>query len=118
MGLETQAILPGHLTAENIAGLLSKECKIKTAAIRAMHRPEYKVIEFLDSGSRVQVLNLFLQSYAASDYADVFTGDSTLVTAEFSPDSFEMLSTLAGATGGYVQRVSGEAWSQVPIRVS
>lgn len=118
MGLETQAILPGHLTAENIADLLSKECEVKTASVRAMHRPEYKIIEFIDGAGRLQAMNLFLNSYAASDYEAVFTGDSTLATLEFSSSNFAVLNALAGVTGGYVQRVGGEPWSQVAARVA
>ena len=117
MGLETQAIFPGHLTAENVAGLLSVECQVKTAIVRAMHRPEYKVIEFVDDAGKQQAMNLFLNSYAASDYEVVFTGASTLATLEFSPSNFAVLSALAAATGGYVQRISGEPWSQVAVQV-
>lgn len=118
MGLETQAILPGHLTAENVAGLLNMECQVKTASVRAMHRPEYKIIEFIDGVGKQQVMNLFLNSYASSDYEAVFTGDSTLVTLEFSPSNFAVLSALAGVTGGYVLRMSGEPWSQVAVRAA
>jgi hypothetical protein len=118
MGIETQAILPGHLTAENVCELLAAECGVTRAVARPIHRPEYKIIEFIDRTGTPQALNLFLNSYAASDYADVFTGNSTLATLEFSPPNFEVLSALAGATGGYVQRIGGEPWAQVPARVA
>ncbi|MFZ4380772.1 MAG: hypothetical protein ACOYO0_02250 [Sandarakinorhabdus sp.] len=118
MGIETQAILPGHLSVENVCGLLSADCKVTVAGARPMHRPEYKIVEFFDRSGALQAMNLFLNSFAASDYQDVFTGDSTLVTLEFSPSNFEALKALASSTGGYVQRMGGEPWFEAATRVA
>lgn len=110
MGIETQAILPGHLSLEEVSKILAEDCKLKVTGVRSMHRDDYKVIEFVDTTGQEQALNVFLNSYAASDYVAVYRGKSTLLTLEFSPSNFDILSTLASATGGLVQRANGEPW--------
>lgn len=114
MGVETQAILPGHLSADGVAELLRNECGITRLGVRDMHRPEYKIIEFIDRAGSEQALNVFLNSYAASDYEAVYAGDSTLLTVEFSPTNYDALNAVARAAGGYIQRSSGAAWARVP----
>ncbi len=113
MSLESQAILPGHMTAEGVAGLLREKCDVTQLGIRDMHRKEYKLIEFVDSAGDLQVLNVFLESYAAADYASVYSGESTLITAQFSPSNCEVLVALVGAMGGCVQTITGAEWKHM-----
>ncbi|WP_439546369.1 hypothetical protein [Sandarakinorhabdus sp.] len=118
MGIETQAILPGHLTVEKICGLLSANCKLTVAGARQMHRPDYYIVEFFDRNGTPQAVNVFLNSFAASDYQEVFKGDSTLVTMEFSPSNFEVVNALASVTGGYIQRTAEESWFRADVQVT
>lgn len=113
MGLETQAIIPRHITVEDVCALLRSECEATVVIARGMHRPEYSIIEFVDQQGEMQALNVFLQSYAAEDYRSVYSGPSTLLTLEFSPTNYDTLSALAGAAGGYVQRTGDEPWIKV-----
>ena len=113
MGLETQAIIPGHVTVEHICQLLTAALPGSRPAARNMHRPEYKIIEFVNMDGQMQALNVFLHSYAADDYRAVYAEPSTLLTLEFSPSGYETLKAVAGKAGGFVQRTAGEAWARI-----
>lgn len=113
MGLETQAIIPGHVTVEHICELLTDALPGSRPIARAMHRPEYKIIEFVNAQGQMQALNVFLQSYAADDYRAVYAEPSTLLTLEFSPAGYEMLKAVAGKAGGFVQRTAEEPWAKI-----
>lgn len=113
MGLETQAIIPRHITVEDVCALLRSECGATRTFARGMHRPEYNIIEFVDRRGEMQALNVFLHSHAAEDYQSVCSGPSTLLTLEFSPANYDTLAALAGTAGGYVQRTGNEPWIRV-----
>ena len=110
MGMETQAILIGHLTIDDVCNLLRNECGIKALEVRAMRSADYKMIEFYDSARTLQMMNVFLNSYASDDYATIYDGASTFATMEFSPDNSALIAKLAQATGGLSQRIGGDAW--------
>lgn len=112
MSVETAAIIPMHVTAGDLCAKLRSLDGIVGVGTRNMHKPDYKVIEFTACGTS-RALNVFLNSYAADDHADVYSGASTLLTMEFAPDSHAILSALVASTGGYVRRISGEPWERV-----
>jgi hypothetical protein len=76
-----------------------------------MTRPEYQLIEFM-RGSQRAAIHAFLSSYAAEDYAEVFGGDSVLLTMEASAENARLLAELAGA-GGLVRSSDGEPWRSI-----
>lgn len=110
MGMETQAILIGHLTIDDVCNLLRNECGIKALEVRAMRSADYKIIEFYDSARTLQMMNVFLNSYAAEDYASVYKGASTFMAMDFSPSNSDLLKSAVATAGGYVQRINGEEW--------
>lgn len=112
MSIETSAIIPTHVTAGDLCAQLRSLDGIVGVGTRNMHKPDYKVIEFT-AGDTKRALNVFLNSYAADDHADVYSGASTLLTLEFAPDSHAILSALVRATGGFVRRINGEPWERV-----
>lgn len=117
MGMEAQAILIGHLTIDDVCNLLRNECGIKALEVRAMRSADYKIIEFYDSARTLQAMNVFLNSYAADDYAAVFEGASTLVTMEFSASNAANLVALAQSAGAFFQRINGEEWEAIKSKV-
>lgn len=112
MSIETQAILVGHVAPDDIVRLLKSEVSGKIV-VRDMQRPDYKIVEFKKLDGSVTALHLFLNSWAADDYADVFQGQSTFMTAEYSPQSFPVVRALTAAIGGFVRKTGGEAWSEL-----
>jgi hypothetical protein len=114
MGIETQAILLGNHSAEAVAELLANVCKASDVNIRRTHQPDFKTIEFCDSIGVHKSLDLFLNSYAASDYADVVEGETVLLSMEFSPQSYATVVAIVDAFGGYARRVSSDPWSHRP----
>jgi hypothetical protein len=113
MSTETSAILAAHITPGDICAKLRSLDGVTGVGTRNMHKPEYKIIEFTGADGARRALNVFLNSYAADDHADVYSGASTLLTLEFTPDSHAILSALVRVTGGYVRRINGEPWERV-----
>jgi folate-binding Fe-S cluster repair protein YgfZ len=112
MGMETQAILAGHIDVVRVVDLLKKEVTGKVA-VRDMQRPEYKVIEFQKLDGSWSALNLFLNSWAADDYNDAFQGPSTFLTAEYNPQNFNLVRSIAAAIGGLARKTEAEPWIEL-----
>jgi hypothetical protein len=112
MSVESQAILAGHIPADRIVRLLKAEGS-GPVTVRDMQRPEYKIIEFQKVDGSWVALNLFLDSWAADDYADVFQGPSTLMTAEYSPQNFNLVRSIAAAVGGLARKTGAEPWVEL-----
>ena len=116
MSVESQAILAGHVPVKRIASLLEAEVSGKIL-VRDMQRPQYKIIEFQTPEGSWSTLHVFLDSWAADDYASVYKGPSTFVTAEFNTQNYNLVRSLAAAIGGLVRRTEGEPWVELePVR--
>lgn len=112
MSIESQAILSGHVPIERILHLLKMDVS-GAITVRDMPRPEYKVIEFQRIDGSWSALNLFLNSWAADDYADAFQGPSTFLTAEYSPQNFNLVRAIATAVGGLARKTEAEPWVEL-----
>lgn len=112
MSVESQAVLAGHVPIERIVGLLKTELSGRIS-VRDMQRPEYKVIEFQKLDGSWSALNLFLNSWAADNYADAFQGPSTFLTAEYNPQNFNLVRSIAAAIGGLARKTEAEPWVQL-----
>lgn len=110
MGIETQAVLTGHIGVEKLVSILEQYCNTRVVGSRDMQNQDYKIIEFLDQDLHRQAINVFLNSSAASDYTNLISGESTLITVEFSPSNFVIAQSLADVTGGFVKRADGDPW--------
>lgn len=110
MGIESQAILAGHVPVDRIVTLLRSEISGKID-VRDMQRPEYKIVDFEKLDGSWASLNLFLDSWASDDYADAFEGPSTLLTVEFSPQNFNVVRAITAAVGGLVRKTADEPWA-------
>jgi hypothetical protein len=117
MSIESQAILAGHVPVDRIVSLLRSEVSGEIT-VRDMQRPEYKVVDFQKIDGSWTSLNLFLDSWAAVDYAEAFTGPSTLMTVEFSPQNFNVVRAITAAIGGLARRTADEPWAALqPARI-
>jgi hypothetical protein len=99
MSLQTQAILPGHLTAAEIAFRLEQASGFKVFGYRTMRVPEHVLFELEDDGGTTFCVEAFLNSWAADDYAAAFNGPSTMLTMEHSHLAVQMLGAVAGLYG-------------------
>lgn len=117
MSVESQAILAGHVPVERIVRLLKSEVGNKVV-VRDMQRPEYKLIEFQRLDGTWHVFNVFLDSWAAADHADVYDGPSTFMTAEYTPMNFPLLRRIAAAIGGMARKTPADPWIELePARL-
>lgn len=112
MSVESQVILTGHISVEQIVRLLRAEIS-GPVVVRDMQRPEYKVIEFQKVDGSWSTLNLFLNSWAADDYADAFQGPSTFLTAECNPQNFNLVRSIAATIGGLARKTEAEPWVEL-----
>lgn len=112
MGLDTQAVLKGHVSADRVSGILRDDCGV-VPTVRATHSKDYWMVEFADKGGLACVVNVFTNSYAATDYQELDVTDSTLLTMEFGPSSRPVLEALVSRTGGWVRNSDGTPWVEV-----
>ncbi len=113
MSLYTQAVLKSRLAIDDICGCLRAARGILDVSARAVRSPDYWVVEFVDRDGEHRVLNVFLNSYAADDYRELSTPESTLVTMELGPTSEAVIKALAHGSEGWVRRHDSGPW--VPL---
>ena len=111
MSLQSAAIIPRHVSVDDIFVALSRLPGVTEVGARQMTRPEYQLIEFVRGDQRAAI-HAFLSSYAAEDYAEVLGGDSVLLTMEASAENARLLAELAG-TGGWVRSSDSEPWRAI-----
>ncbi|MFN7400473.1 MAG: hypothetical protein ACK5SX_15775 [Sandaracinobacter sp.] len=111
MGLDTQAVLKGHLTVDAICAQLRKAYGAGDAVARPMRSRDHWMVEFTDSEGQYRALDVFLNSYAVEDYKELATPESTLVSMEFGPTSEVIIRALVNGWGGWVRRRDGEGWT-------
>lgn len=117
MSIESQAILAGHVSVEEIARLIKSEVA-GAVNIRSMQRPQYKMIEVEHLDGSWSAFSVFLESWAADDYANVFVGPSTMMTVDYSPLSFAIIRSVTAAIGGMVRKTEAEPWNELePARL-
>lgn len=112
MSIESQAVLAGHVPIERVVSLL-RSVVGDPVTVRDMQRPQYKIIEYRRVDGSWSALNLFLESWAAEDYADAFQGPSTFLTAEYSPQAFNLVRSIAAAVGGLARRTDADPWIEL-----
>jgi hypothetical protein len=99
MSLQTQAILPGHETAAEIALRLEQASGFRVLGYRTMRVPEHVLFELEDARGAVLCVDAFLNSWAADDYAAAYSKPSTLLSVEYSPIAARMLRQVAACDG-------------------
>jgi len=115
MGLDTQAVLKGHLSVEAICAQLRTAYGASDAIARPMRSQDHWMVEFTDSDGQHRAMDVFLNSYAADDYKELPATESTMVSMELGPTSEAVISALAGASGGWVRRHNREGWAPAPF---
>jgi hypothetical protein len=110
MGLSAQCILPGHFTVTEIVSALAE---IGLSDVRALprYRPEHWEFRFVADDRSECIIDAFLNSWAADDYLDAFTGQSTLLTMPSLGGASSIFQMLARARPGSRWRThEGENW--------
>lgn len=80
MSLQTQAVVSGHLSVEDICRRLRENYGARSIVARPGRHSDYWTIEFVDHDSSLHTLHAFLNSWAADDYAELGAGASTLLS--------------------------------------
>jgi hypothetical protein len=80
-----------------------------------MRREDYCVIEFAAPARVTRAMDVFLNSFAADDYADLWAGPSTLLSIEHRPDSTALLRRLVPPSRGWVRDHEADRWAEVRI---
>ncbi|TPE64850.1 hypothetical protein FJQ54_00545 [Sandaracinobacter neustonicus] len=110
MGLETQAVLPTHLSVQDICSRLRTGYGVADATARATRTSDYWIVDFEDRDGEPRVLDAFLNSYASEDYQELGAAESTLLSMEFGPTSEAVIAALAGGADGWMRKHDGEPW--------
>ncbi len=108
MSIQTQVILVGHIDPHVMVRAVH-QISGHAATLRATHKQTYKLVEFVGPNGP-EVINLFLDSSVAEDYAEVLIGPSTFASIQFSPFASDVLLNLTQQFGGYFRRTDIEPW--------
>jgi hypothetical protein len=111
MSIQTQVILVGHIDPHIMVKAL-QQISGHAAILRATHKQTYKRLEFVGP-SGPEVIDLFLDSSVAEDYAEVVKEPSTFASIQFSPFASDVLLHLTKQFGGYFRRTDLEPWLQL-----
>lgn len=114
MGLDTQAVLKGHLSAEAICAQLRTTYGAADAMARQMRSCDHWLVEFTDHDGEHRALDVFLNSYAAEDYKELAVLHSTLISIELGPTSEAIIRALASGSEGWTRKHGGEGWVPLP----
>jgi hypothetical protein len=108
MSIQTQVILDGHIDPHVMVRAV-QQISGHTATLRSTHKRTYKLLEFVGP-SGAEVIDLFLDSSVAEDYAEVVKEPSTFASIQFSPFASDVLLHLTKQFGGYFRRTDLEPW--------
>lgn len=111
MGLDTQAVLKGHLSVEEVCTRLRSAYGVADAVARPTRSRDYWIVEFTDRDGQHRALDVFLNSHAAQDYRELAAPESILISMEFGPTSDAIVRALVNGSGGWVRKHDGEAWT-------
>lgn len=111
MSLNTQAVIPGHLSIEDICRLLQESCRAREISAAPRYRPEHWEVTLVEPGGARLLLDVFLSSWAAEDYADVWQGPSTLLSCACQPAAVALLTAVAKSQDGIMRANETEPWT-------
>ena len=113
MSLQTQAVVSGHLSVEDICRRLRAGYGARNVVARPGRHSDYWIVEFVDHDGELRTLHAFLNSWAADDYAELGAGDSTLLSIEFAPRSLALAEAMIGASTGWKRQLEADPWETV-----
>jgi hypothetical protein len=113
MGLSCQAILTSHIDATEIADYIETISSSTLVGIRSMRSEDHKVIEFFDQSGAGNSVDIFLNSFAADDYVDVYVGSSTFLSMSYEPKNTELLRMIVSKFGGYLKANGNQTWTEI-----
>jgi hypothetical protein len=111
MSLNTQAVIPGHLGIEEVCRILTERGRAREVVPAPRYRPEHWEVTLVEPGGANLMLDVFLRSWAAEDYADVWQGPSTLLSCVFQPAAVALLATVARSQDGMMRANESDPWT-------
>jgi hypothetical protein len=113
MSIQSQAILPGHLSPHDVLAAVQQLSERKVV-LRSTHKPTYWLLE-MHGPDGVEAAHLFLESSVAEDYIDVTVDPSTFLSIACSPVGSDVLRALAQRLGGHFRRTELDPWGPVDL---
>lgn len=109
MSLNCQLVLPGHPDPTALADMFSKLHGVIEVRASQRYRPEHWELHVVtDNGSAL--LDAFLSSWAKEDYAQIYTGESVLLTGPTSPLVEALFVEAAKSRGGFMRKHEQADW--------
>lgn len=107
MSVNTKALIPAHLAAEDIADLiranyLGKASDANAVSAAHTHTKDYVRLMFAETSHSPRSMSVFLNSYAACDNADLYQGPQTGLMLGASGDSVVIMRAILESTGGWL----------------
>ena len=112
MSIQSLIIIPKHLDIDEVGGSITSAFGGKSFKILPRYNANHKLIELTDSNGTIRQIDVFLNSYAADDYATVYSGDSTLIALPFDPIAWNAMERLSQAENAISRKHDGAEWVQ------
>lgn len=110
MSLTTQLVIAGHLSVEEICHRLRTRFAKAAVSARPRRASDHWTIELQNPNGEWQAIDVFLNSYASADYAELGITEGTLLVMGFSPGNHSLLSAFGSGMNGWAKLHEGAAW--------
>lgn len=111
MGIQSQAILIGHLRPHEVMALIEAVTGCDTD-LREGHKDSYKMIEIAGPAG-LEAIHLFLDSSVGEDYPEVTDEPSTFMSVQSSPFASDMVRRIVEVRGGFFRKSETDEWVKV-----
>jgi hypothetical protein len=111
MSINAQAVIAGHFGIEAVCEMFKEIRGVSDVHANPRYRPEHWEIRLRDASDSQHLFDVFLNSWAAEDYADAWQGPSTLLTCRYQPAAAVLLKALVELRGGIMRSHETEEWA-------
>ena len=111
MSINAQAVIAGHFGIEAVCEMFKEILGVSDVHANSRYRPEHWEIRLRDASGNQHLFDVFLNSWAAEDYADAWLGQSTFLTCRYQSAAAILLKALIELRGGIMRSSETEEWA-------
>jgi hypothetical protein len=110
MGIDTLGVISGHLRISEIENAVRDALPWALVSARQLTGPDVWIVDAISGTEDATTVTVYLNSYAASDYAELGSQDTTLVLVEHGPQSDVLVRKIIGKRSGWIKTHDGAVW--------
>jgi hypothetical protein len=110
MGLDTQAVIAGHPLLDDLCESLAINYGASIVQKRPTRSADYWIVELIEGDGQIRSINVFLNSFANGDVAELGLAQSTMLTLELCQTSEAILAAMAKGHDAWLRRHDNAPW--------